>query len=277
MVQKIHQQLVLENINFEIICFDDGSRSQLNIENEKINNLSFSSFKNLDSNIGRSAIRNLLAKKAQYKWLLFLDADVLPVYANFIKKYKSCFKKNKTVFCGGLLYQNKKENFKLLRYKYGKKHEEITVEKRKENTIKYFFTSNFLIQKEVFDTVHFEEKLKQYGREDLLFSIELANKGYKINHIKNEVYHLGIEDNEYFVSKTKKAMENLVYIERQQLIEENEIDLLNFVKKIKKLKLMKIAGMYYTFFEKLAVKKSSVFYFNCMKICYVCYLKSMNE
>ncbi len=199
------------------------------------------------------------------------------MYANFIKKYKSCFKKNKTVFCGGLLYQNKKENFKLLRYKYGKKHEEITVEKRKENTIKYFFTSNFLIQKEVFDTVHFEEKLKQYGREDLLFSIELANKGYKINHIKNEVYHLGIEDNEYFVSKTKKAMENLVYIERHQLIEENEIDLLNFVKKIKKLKLMKIAGMYYTFFEKLAVKKSSVFYFNCMKICYVCYLKSMNE
>ena len=33
LVDKIHQQLILAQIAFEIICFDDGSKSDLNAEN----------------------------------------------------------------------------------------------------------------------------------------------------------------------------------------------------------------------------------------------------
>lgn len=277
LVDKIYQQLILAQITFEIICFDDGSKSELNAENEKINSFENSRFKVLENNIGRSAIRNLLAKEATYKWLLFLDADVFPVNNQFIKNYISCFKETENVFCGGLRYQHKKENLDLLRYKYGKKHEEISVEIRRQNPNKYFFTSNFLIEKEVFKTVNFEEKLKKYGREDLLFSLNLIKKGYKIAHLENEVYHLGIDKNKVFVAKTKKAMENLVFLEEEELVAKEEIALLNFTRKLKKLKLSKFAGNFYTTFEKLAIKKSNVFYINCMKVCYVCYLKSSNE
>ncbi|TXD53330.1 MULTISPECIES: glycosyltransferase family 2 protein [unclassified Polaribacter] len=274
LVEKIHEQLLLENIVFEVICFDDGSKSELNTENEKINTLIFGSFNSLENNIGRSAIRNLLAEKAQYKWLLFLDADVVPVNSIFFKKYIACFKKNKTVFCGGLLYQNKKENLGLLRYKYGKKHEEISVEKRKINPEKYFFSSNFLLEKKVFNSVRFEEKLIKYGREDLLFSLGLVKKGYKIEHLENEVYHLGIEENKQFVAKTKKAMENLLFLVLEELIEEEEIAILNFTNNIEKIKMAKIAGMFYPIFEKLAVKGASVFFLDVMKVCYLCHLKS---
>jgi cellulose synthase/poly-beta-1,6-N-acetylglucosamine synthase-like glycosyltransferase len=277
LVKEIHQQLILEKVNFEIICFDDGSKSILNSKNEEINSLTFSSFRSLEKNIGRSAIRNLLAKTAKYKWLLFLDADVLPVHADFIKKYIACFKTNKTVFCGGLLYQNKKENLGLLRYKYGKKHEEIPVKVRQENSEKYFFTSNFLIEKEVFNNVKFKEDLKQYGREDLLFSLDLIKNGYKISHLKNEVYHLGIDENAVFVSKTKKAMENLVFLANQSLVNQKEMPLLNFVGIIEKFKMMKLLSGFYPFFEKQAIKKSSVFFLNCMKVCYICNLKLENE
>lgn len=277
LVDKICQQLIVAQITFEIICFDDGSKSELNAENEKINSLENARFKVLETNIGRSAIRNLLAKEATYKWLLFLDADVLPTNNQFIKNYIACFNKNTTIFCGGLLYQHKKENLNLLRYKYGKKHEEISIEIRNKNPSKYFFTSNFLIEKEVFKTINFEEKLKKYGREDLLFSLKLIKKGYKIAHLENEVYHLGIDKNKVFVAKTKKAMENLVFLEEEQLVTKEEIALLNFTRKLKNLKLSKFAGNFYTTFEKLAIKKSNVFYFNCMKVCYVCYLKSSNE
>ena len=277
LVKEMHQQLILEDIPFEIICLDDGSKSPLNIQNNDINKLSFSSFKSLEKNIGRSAIRNLLAKKAMYNWLLFLDADVVPAKSNFIKKYLNCFKKDRTVFCGGLLYEDKKENFTLLRYKYGKKHEEISLEKRLENPEKFFFTSNFLIQKSVFDSVTFEEKLTQYGREDLLFSLELIKKGYKIEHLSNEVYHLGLDKNDLFVSKTKKAMENLVFIDKQTLIDTKEMPLLELVRKIAILRMTRVVGVFYLLFEKLAIKKSSVFFLNCMKVSYLCHLKLKHE
>lgn len=277
LVEEIHQQLKKIAVDFEIICLDDGSKSELNTENEKINQLSNSTFKTLDKNIGRSAIRNLLAKKAKYDWLLFLDADVLPVNRDFILNYTECFTQKNTVFCGGLLYQNKKENTHLLRYKYGKKHEEILLEIRKSNPEKYFFTSNFLIKKEVFQTVFFEEKLVQYGREDLLFSLKLIDNNFKIVHLKNEVYHLGIDENKLFVSKTKKAMENLIFLENQELINSSDIRLLNLLRKFKTLKIHKIMGFFYRFFEKLAIEKSSVFFLNCMKVSYLCYLKSKNE
>lgn len=277
LIKELHLQLTLENINFEILCFDDASNSALNSENEKINSLTNATFKVLQKNLGRSAIRNLLAKEAQYKWLLFLDADVLPKNASFIKKYISKFRANGTVFCGGLLYQDKQENQHLLRYKFGKKHEAISVKERQENAEKYFFTSNFLIEKEVFKTVQFEEKLVKYGREDLLFSLDLIKKGYKIKHISNEVFHLGLEENAFFVAKTKKAMENLIFLEKEQLIETNEIALLKLTNQLKKVKLIKTLGSLYSFFEKLAIDQSSVFYLSCMKVCYLCYLKSSDE
>lgn len=277
LVKEMHQQLILEAIDFEIICLDDASYSPLNSKNEEINTMSFSSFKSLENNLGRSAIRNLLAHTAKYKWLLFLDADVIPVKPTFIKKYTANFKKENTVFCGGILYQNKKENLEFLRYKYGKKHEEIPLKKRNENSEKYFFTSNFLIQKEVFNAVSFEEKLTQYGREDLLFSLELIQKGYQIKHLNNEVYHLGLDDNTLFVSKTKKATENLVFLDSQQLIEAKEMPLLNLVRIISLVKMIKIVAKFYPLFEKLSIHKSSVFFLNCLKVSYMCYLKTKQK
>jgi hypothetical protein len=204
---------------------------------------------------------------------LFLDADVIPVSVHFIKNYIACFKKENTVFCGGILYQNKKENFGLLRYKYGKKHEEISSELRNKNSEKYFFTSNFLIQKSIFDVLKFDENLTQYGKEDLLFSTQLIQKSYGIAHLNNEVYHLGLDENKLFVSKTKKAMENLVFLDNQALIDAKETPLLEAVRKIKLLKMTTIIAKFYPFFEKLTIKKSSVFFLNCLKVSYICQLK----
>ncbi|HET8884785.1 MAG TPA: glycosyltransferase, partial [Salinimicrobium sp.] len=79
LVEKIHGLFTRENIGFEIICLDDGSgNEEINKKNHQINAFSNSSFSELEKNIGRSSIRNLLAKKASYDWLLFLDADVIP-------------------------------------------------------------------------------------------------------------------------------------------------------------------------------------------------------
>lgn len=277
LVKNIQKQLVLEKIPFEIICFDDGSNSSININNEEINTLSNATFIAFKKNVGRSAIRNLLAEKATFNWLLFLDADVLPVSNNFIKNYIKYFNSDKIVICGGIKYQGSTENQKYLRYKYGKKNEEISLNKRRQNPSKYFFTSNFLIQKAVFSKIKFEEKLVDYGREDLLFSMDLIKEGYKIEQIANEVYHLGIDDNALFIKKTKKAMKNLIFLEKSNLIDADSLQLLKLINKISKFKLLKAAAFLQPVFENLAKNKSSVFFLNCMKVSYLCQLKLKHE
>ena len=122
----------------------------LNQQNEKINALANARFYPLKDNVGRSAIRNYLSEEAAYNWLLFLDSDVLPASPLFIDNYlKEASKKTGAVFCGGIRYLASDENKKLLRYKYGIKFEEINVDKRKKRPYKFFFTANFLIDKDI--------------------------------------------------------------------------------------------------------------------------------
>ena len=152
-------------------------------------------------------------------------------------------------------------------------YEEIKLGKRKKKAYKFFFTSNFLISKEVFKRIQFEEKLKKYGREDLLFSLHLKAENHKIVHIKNEVYHLGLDDDVTFVLKTKQAMENIVFLEQQNFISNKEGNLLKTVNYINLLGFSNIVGRLSTYFEKKTIQNSSIFYLNCLKISYLCSLK----
>jgi hypothetical protein len=102
-------------------------------------------------------------------------------------------------------------------------------------------------------------------------------KDYKIKHLNNEVYHLGLDENSIFVSKTKKATENLIFVDSQQLIETKEMPLLNLVRIISGAKMTKIVGKFYPFFEKLSIQKSSVFFLNCLKVSYLCHLKAKHK
>lgn len=108
LVLELHIQCLESGIIFEIIVIDDGSNTRI-LENEKINTLSYSSYEKLKSNIGRSKIRNLLAQKGNYQWLLFLDADVFPKNKNFISAYIQCINNEEKTVNGGLLYPEKNQ------------------------------------------------------------------------------------------------------------------------------------------------------------------------
>ena len=203
-VKELHNQFIATNIKFQIICLDDGSKSDFNIENNKINNLTNAYFEELKKNFGRSAIRNLLVKKAAFEWLLFLDADGFPKNKNFIQKYLDLIKsENKYIgYVGGRIH--KKDGRKSLRVKFGIKREELSVNERNKNPYRFLFTSNMMLNKSVFKQTNFNENLKGYGYEDVLFGNSIRDKGYKVLHINNPVYHLQIEQNKIFIDKTKK-------------------------------------------------------------------------
>ena len=76
LVSELHAQSSACNIDFEILCYDDSSTNlEIIASNKTINLLKNTTYKFLDTNIGRSSIRNLLAKNAKFDLLLFLDAD----------------------------------------------------------------------------------------------------------------------------------------------------------------------------------------------------------
>ena len=87
LVCGLEKQALMLNINFEIICIDDGSFSSKNEINQKINLLTNSKFLESKKNLGRINNRLLLAEKSQYNWLLFIDVDTLPNNENFLKNF----------------------------------------------------------------------------------------------------------------------------------------------------------------------------------------------
>jgi glycosyltransferase involved in cell wall biosynthesis len=273
-VEELHKQLLKEKIDFEIICFDDGSKSIFNLENQKINVLSNCKFEILEKNIGRSSIRNLLVKNATYDWILFLDADGFPVRNNFINIYIKSIKESCnrfSGFIGGRIHKLNQE--KNLRIKFGIQREELSVNSRNKTPYRYFFTSNVAIRKNVFENIHFNENLKSYGYEDLLFGNEMRTEGLKVLHINNPVYHLNIENNTVFIDKTKQGLKNLLLLKQQNFIEEKEVKLLKYYDKINRFGLRKVIKKKSIFFMNKAINTSSLFYYDLFKLSYLCYLK----
>jgi len=268
-VKNIHSQLLKSDIDFEIVCFDDGSKSSLNTENETLNNLSNTRFHELPHNIGRSAIRNQLAKESKYSWLLFLDADVMPTSNAFISNYLKAIQSNFEVCCGGIMYDSMKETRKLLRYSYGKKHEEISVEQRKLHPNKYFFTANFLIHKTVFNQIQFDEKLTEYGYEDLVFSKQLSNHSITIQHVDNPVFHLGIDSNEAFVYKSKKALLNLKFLLKNKKIGIHDTQISKRYVQLKPFGIIWFLEKILPWLEWKAIHQSSLLSFQLFRLGYL--------
>ncbi|HEU0125961.1 MAG TPA: glycosyltransferase family A protein [Flavobacterium sp.] len=277
LVATLHQQVLKCNIPFEIICLDDASQEFL-IENERINQFENTSYSILEKNIGRSAIRNLLAKKAVYENLLFLDADVMPVNKNFISKYISEIK-NKVVF-GGLLYEDKKPDHKhILRWIYGKEREALPLSQRIQNPAETALVSNLLIKKEIVLRFPFDETLTKYGYEDLLFFAVLRSNKIEITPIENPVFHLNLETSTLFLNKTKTALENLAFLNTKNKISVNESRIIASFEVLKTARLLSVFSFIFRIFESkieqnLLSKQPSLFLFDIYKLGYFIFLKS---
>jgi len=240
LVKTLNNQLQNKDIPYEIICLDNGSKSKTDLLNDEINTLPCCNFNSLDKDVGRSKIRNLLAEQARYEWLLFLDSDVLPTSDEFISNYIDSINNHKVIFGGLKYYDNKPSNNYMLRWIYGKKREEISLEKRNLNPNEYFSSANFLISKKVFISVKFDEMLVDYGHEDTLLAIELVNREISIHQIDNPVYHLGLDENMVFIQKTRQAVENLYLLFDQKKINSENSRLLSRFSDVRKLKLRKV-------------------------------------
>ena len=212
LIIELQKQLKLTKASFEILCYDNSKDSAFEVKNQKLNTLENVTYRLEHEHIGRSQNRNKLAQDAKHDWFLFLDGDSTIVNPNFISSYLKT-SQSAMVVCGGTAYAEKpKDQNLLLRWTYGKMREELPAEQRNENPNSGFSSFNFLIQKEAFLATGFDNSLTEYGHEDTLLGQALKAHHFNILHINNSLVHLGLDENELFLEKTKKAIENLKFL-----------------------------------------------------------------
>lgn len=235
LVKELYKQLSSLKIPFEILAYDDASKLKFITENEKINLIDNCVYKVLPKNIGRSAIRNLLGANAKYDMLLFLDADTFPKKKDFVKNY---FSENiKTLVNGGVVNMKPKAKRPyLLRWLYTKKRES-----------KSLSSANFYIKKSIFLENPFDESIKKYGCEDVVFFNSLLNKKVEIVHIKNPVIHNSSDDANTFIDKTELAVQNLIELIDKGKLKKESYKVSMVYEELKKIGLVNFTG---TLFEK---------------------------
>lgn len=275
LVKEVSEQCIVEKIAFEIIVLDDASQN-FHTENNKINSLNNCSYSILNQNIGRSVIRNLLSTKASFDNLLFLDADVRIISNQFIKNYINFIRSNSNygVVYGGIVYQESKPNDnQLLRWIYGNKREALSAEKRNENVYISFLTLNFLIKKDVFKTVRFNEDIPNLRYEDLLFSFDLMKNRIPLKHINNQVVHNGIETSEVFMQKTNDSLKGLKFLLSKNYLPADYAKISNVFNLLNQTKLLFLINFIYkmrknSFEKNLLSNKPSLFIYDIYRLGY---------
>lgn len=224
LVYNLAKQCNKLNINYQILCFDDGSTEKFKSKNKELAFKMNINYTELPENLGRSKIRNWLGKAAYFEYLLFLDGDSSVRNKDFIRNYINNLPTNGIIYGGRLYQKNQPANIKkILHWKYGTKIEAQKAKNRNKNPYLNFQSNNFLIPEKIFNNCHFEENVEGYGYEDLQYAEKLRQSSIPIVHIDNPIYHDGIEYNNVFLVKTKTAIDNLIFLENKNQIPQTRI------------------------------------------------------
>jgi len=165
-----------------------------------------------EKNVGRAAIRNLLAQKAGSEYLLFIDADALIEGSprDYLARWLDNCKLAPVIFGGTNYRKTPPDNpDKYLRWHFGYYNEKKSLRKRRKKPYSSFSGFNFLVEKAILDRFKFNEELKKYGHEDTLFAYQLKKAGIPVEHIDNNLIHDGLESNREYILKTKDSISNL--------------------------------------------------------------------
>lgn len=273
LVSKLEKQALILNINFEIICIDDASFSSKNETNQKINLLTNSRFIESKKNLGRIKNRLLLAENSQYNWLLFIDVDTNPIGESFLKNYIYYIDKG-TMFFGGSVYKKSENPNCSLRYKFGKKREEINSIQRNKNPYKYVSSRNFMCKKDVIVEALSKIESVSYGN-DYVFGSILKRKKIDIIHFDNPVLIENIEENSIFIRKTHQALDNVIKCYKEGKLQKHSITLLK-VYRILDVLLMKGVFIKLTNIFRDKIKQNlykenpDLFLFDVYRLSYIC-------
>lgn len=281
LVLELARQIEDSGCVAEICLVDDASDMAFRLVNYQLTQNRLVRYIGLEQNIGRAAIRNYLAEVAAYPYLLFLDCDV-QVNAGFINGYVSNMHAGQVV-SGGVVYQKKEPaRNRFLHWKNGSRREVVDVGVRRNNPYHTFLSCNFLVSKDLFWGIRFDDQIQGYGYEDVVLGMELAQRQISICHIHNPVVHLGIEETGAFIAKIEKSIDNLVALstrlDPRQL--SSYVKLFRFYHQMSPCFVMLVSRMFVVsrggMRWLLHAKNPPLFVLDCYKLGYLCHRMPRN-
>jgi len=281
LVETLVSQSDDTGIEYEIIILDDASTDTI------ISDQIRSAFEQNDivqyilskKNKGRERTRQKLANRAKYHWLLFLDSDTIPKKVDFIERYKSSIDEDVKLIFGGIAYKDDvPPSNEILRWKYGKSREEISVDKRIKNEYLTINSGGFLIDKRTFLDINSLITWGNYGL-DILFTYILLKNEIPVKHIDNPVYHLGLETNQEYLIKSKNAVETLYFLQDKRLISNSYSSLQKMNNCLRKYRMVGvfrflIKGFIPMIEKSLITKKPPLYLFDLIRLYYFTDLKN---
>ena len=204
----------IEELDYEIeICVIDDASAEPKYDLLSLCHPKINIFKN-SKNKGRAKVRNQFLDMSNQPHLLFLDGDSKIIRTDFLKRYCDILKSSKVeILCGASIYQSHKPvRSHYLRWKYSTIRESKSLEERRQNLNLGFKTNNFIIHREIFNRIQFNETIIGYGHEDSLYGFELKKSNIQIQHIDNPVLNYQLDDNETFLKKTREGVRNLKHV-----------------------------------------------------------------
>ncbi len=276
LVSEIHKQAIEAKIEFEIICLDDDSNDEIISTNKLVNDLTNTYYLLSKQNKGIAITRQLLVNKAKYEWIILLDADVKLKNDFFIFNYLEALKNECEVFFGGISYEKKLPNCEsILRWKYGKRYEEVSAEKRNIKPYKITSAANILIKKAIYNRFSLDNIGNLYGM-DIFFGPQLKLNKIPVLHINNSIYHLGLESSIKYLNKIDLAVKTLINLHYQHRIDLHENDLLKTFLWSKKIRLNYVFSFLHKLFSgtiknNLLSNNPNMFLLQLYKITYICF------
>lgn len=245
LVSKLLEQARREtSLDFEILIADDASDnaeviSQLDILSQQKG----CRLIRLKENVGRAAVRNMLAREAIYERVLFIDAGVDITNPNFLHTYIR-HADDADIICGGWKTEvDSQTAISNLRAKYELSCEQNhTPKQRNRHPYRSFRTVNFLAHKDILLKNPLPADMTGYGYEDVVFGKQTERAGCTILHIDNPVVYKSYEDNTAFVSKIMQSVDTL-YIYRERIGHYSKLH--TFAIKLRKLRLASLIVLLY--------------------------------
>ena len=286
LVKALHDEAETLHITYEILLSDDASDETFRQANSKLSSLTNVFYFQSETNLARAGNRNFLFKTAQYPYILFMDCDSKVSKQDYIKDFLPYCMPGIVCSGGRIYFPDKPQNKKhILHWKVGCARESMRAEERSRHPNNSFMSCNFLIDKNIFNIVSFDERLKGYCNEDTLFGIELKKKGITIAHINNPLYHLGLEKAEVYLAKIEEGLRNyhkinFLYNNDPLFIESCKI--LNVEKRLKKWHLAKCCKFFFMITKKMLYRnlvgqKPNLLVYDLYKLGYLCYCADLEQ
>ena len=167
----------------------------------------------LQQNEGRAKVRNHLANAAQGDYLLFLDCDMFPDSDEFIARYLEYATADEyDVVVGGCSYARvgPVKASQLLYFYHSNRTQCVPVAARQRAPVRYFFTNNMMIRRNLIARLAFDPGYQGWGYEDTDLAVGAARAGTRIAHIENTATHLGLVDDDAVISKYRNSVANFM-------------------------------------------------------------------